>query len=161
MHFLKSRPNDPRFKEVNKLFCSQEERTLIITYIGYLDELERLKSEIEDIFSRQVYIHFMKDNYIEDHYFLEITHIKANKKDGLSLWAKLMGCNEKDVTVFGDNLNLSYESEEREKVLESFGNHTKSKACIYINKLADIDTHVLKDLIKHTVKTYQHLYPNE
>lgn len=43
VHFLKSRPNDPRFKEVNKLFCSNEESTLIITYIGYLEELEGFK----------------------------------------------------------------------------------------------------------------------
>ena len=53
------------------------------------------------------------------------------------------------------------ESEEREKVLENFGKHTKSKACIYVNKLADIDTNVLKDLIKYTVETYQNLYHNE
>jgi CRISPR-associated protein Cas8b1/Cst1 subtype I-B len=105
VHFLKSRSNDPRFKEVSKLFCSKEERTLIVTYIGYLEELKALKKEIESIYSNQVYIHFMKDNYIKDHYFLEITHSNANKKDGLSLWTKLMGCNEKDVTVFGDNLN--------------------------------------------------------
>ncbi len=59
------------------------------------------------------------------------------------------------------SLYLSYESEEREKLLESFGKHTKSKVCIYINKLADMETNVFKDLIKHTVETYQNLYPNE
>lgn len=59
------------------------------------------------------------------------------------------------------SLYLDYESEEREKLLENFGKHTKSKACIYVNKLADIDTNVLKNLIKHTVEKYQHLYPNE
>ena len=40
-------------------------------------------------------------------------------------------------------------------------NYTKGKACIYVNKLADIDTNVLKDLIIYTVETYQNLYPNE
>ena len=45
------------------------------------------------------------------------------------------------------SLYLVYESEEREKLLENFGKHTKSKACIYINKLDDIDVNVLKDLI--------------
>lgn len=59
------------------------------------------------------------------------------------------------------SLYLAYESEEREKLLENFGKHTKSKACIYVNKLADIDTNVLKDLIKYTVETYQNLYPSE
>ncbi|KAF0818194.1 MULTISPECIES: DUF1801 domain-containing protein [unclassified Cytobacillus] len=59
------------------------------------------------------------------------------------------------------SLYLSYESEEREKLLEGFGKYTKSKACIYVNKLADINTDVLKDLIKLTVETYQELYPTE
>lgn len=58
-------------------------------------------------------------------------------------------------------LYLAYESEEREKLLENFGKHTKSKACIYVNKLADIDIDVLKELIKQSVETYQNLYPNE
>lgn len=58
-------------------------------------------------------------------------------------------------------LYLAYESEEREKLLENFGKHTKSKACIYVNKLADIDIDVLKELIKQSIETYQNLYPNE
>lgn len=59
------------------------------------------------------------------------------------------------------SLYLSYESEEREKWLERLGKHTKSKACIYVNKLADIDVDVLKQLIKLSVKTYQQLDPTE
>lgn len=59
------------------------------------------------------------------------------------------------------SLYLAYESKEREKLLENFGKHTKSKACIYVNKLADIDMDVLKELIKQSVETYQDLYPNE
>ena len=59
------------------------------------------------------------------------------------------------------SLYLAYESKEREELLECFGKHTKGKACIYVNKLADIDINVLKDLIKHSVETYQNLYPNE
>ena len=66
--------------------------------------------------------------------------------------APLVGFSPRKAKI---SLYLSYESEEREKLLESFGKHTKSKACIYVNKLADIDTNVLKDLIKLTVKTYQ------
>lgn len=59
------------------------------------------------------------------------------------------------------SLYLDEESEEREKLLENFGKHTKGKACIYVNKLADINIDVLKDLIKHTVEKYQKLYLNE
>ncbi|GAK00700.1 DUF1801 domain-containing protein [Geomicrobium sp. JCM 19055] len=53
------------------------------------------------------------------------------------------------------SLYLAYESEKREKLLARFGKHTKSKACIYVNKLADIDLDVLKELIHHTIETYQ------
>ena len=57
------------------------------------------------------------------------------------------------------SLYLAYESEEREKMLQNFGKHTKSKACIYINKLDDINIDVLKDLIRYTVATWQKMYP--
>lgn len=72
--------------------------------------------------------------------------------------APLVGFSPRKAKI---SLYLAYESEERDKLLESFGKHTKSKACIYINKLADIDINVLKDLINHTVETYQQLYPND
>lgn len=49
-------------------------------------------------------------------------------------------------------LYLMYDSDERNRLLENFGTHTKSKACIYINKLADIDTEVLKTLIRRTLE---------
>ena len=72
--------------------------------------------------------------------------------------APLVGFSPRKAKI---SLYLDYESVKREKLLENFGKHTKSKACIYVNKLADIDTNVLKDLIKHTVETYKDLYPNE
>ena len=72
--------------------------------------------------------------------------------------APLVGFSPRKAKI---SLYLDYESVKREKLLENFGKHTKSKACIYVNKLADIDTNVLKDLIIHTVETYQNLYPSE
>lgn len=72
--------------------------------------------------------------------------------------APLVGFSPRKAKI---SLYLDYESEEREKFLENLGKHTKSKACIYVNKLADIDTDVLKDLIKYTVEKYQNLYPNQ
>jgi len=49
---------------------------------------------------------------------------------------------------------------EREKVLDSFGKHTTGKACVYINKVADIDQDVLKQLINQSVSFLQKTYPN-
>jgi Cof subfamily protein (haloacid dehalogenase superfamily) len=103
--FYESRPNDPRFGEMPLLECSDAFRTLIVTYIGLLHELEPLKDEVQRRFGNQVHIHLMKDQYIENHYFLEFSHSKANKKEGLKQWAELMHCMPEDVTAFGDNLN--------------------------------------------------------
>ena len=48
---------------------------------------------------------------------------------------------------------------EREKLLEKFGKHTTGKACVYINKLADVDIEVLKSLITQSISFLQKMYP--
>ncbi|WP_061809316.1 DUF1801 domain-containing protein [Rossellomorea vietnamensis] len=50
---------------------------------------------------------------------------------------------------------------EREKLLKSFGKHTSGKACVYINKVADIDESVLKQLIQQSVAFLQKTYPEK
>ncbi|WP_226086526.1 DUF1801 domain-containing protein [Mesobacillus sp. S13] len=40
---------------------------------------------------------------------------------------------------------------DREALLKEFGKHTSGKACVYINKVADIDVEVLKALINQSV----------
>lgn len=47
----------------------------------------------------------------------------------------------------------------REEILERFGKYTTGKACVYINKVADIDEEVFKELIIHSVKFLNDLYP--
>lgn len=49
----------------------------------------------------------------------------------------------------------------REEMLKSFGKHTTGKACVYINKVADIDVEVLKSLIRHSVQFLQEMYPEK
>jgi hypothetical protein len=48
---------------------------------------------------------------------------------------------------------------EREKLLASFGKHTTGKACVYINKITDIDVEVLKKLIQQSIDFLQKTYP--
>ncbi|WLR54727.1 DUF1801 domain-containing protein [Mesobacillus subterraneus] len=48
---------------------------------------------------------------------------------------------------------------EREALLEKFGKHTSGKACVYINKVADIDVEVLKALINQSVVFLTERYP--
>lgn len=48
---------------------------------------------------------------------------------------------------------------EREQLLEKFGKHTSGKACVYINKIDDIDVNILKDLIRQSITFLQNMYP--
>lgn len=50
---------------------------------------------------------------------------------------------------------------ERKVLLEKFGKHTTGKGCVYINKVADIDEAVLKELIEQSVRFLQEKYPAE
>lgn len=49
----------------------------------------------------------------------------------------------------------------REEWLKDFGKHTTGKACVYINKLDDINIKVLKELIVQSVIFLQETYPNQ
>lgn len=48
---------------------------------------------------------------------------------------------------------------QRENLLTEFGKHTTGKACVYINKVADIDVDVLKALINQSVTFLNKTYP--
>ncbi|MGM8211246.1 DUF1801 domain-containing protein [Virgibacillus sp. W0430] len=47
----------------------------------------------------------------------------------------------------------------REALLRNFGKHTTGKACVYINKVADIDVDVLRKLIEQSIDFLTQLYP--
>ncbi|MFS0574644.1 DUF1801 domain-containing protein [Sporosarcina sp. 179-K 3D1 HS] len=50
---------------------------------------------------------------------------------------------------------------DREALLAKFGKHTTGKACVYINKVDDINVDVLKKLITQSVDFLQKLYPEK
>ncbi|MFD2042716.1 DUF1801 domain-containing protein [Ornithinibacillus salinisoli] len=47
----------------------------------------------------------------------------------------------------------------RDELLKDFGKHKTGAACVYVNKLADIDIEVLKELIRQSVTFLQQKYP--
>ncbi|WP_413377721.1 DUF1801 domain-containing protein [Paenibacillus taichungensis] len=49
---------------------------------------------------------------------------------------------------------------ERENLLKDFGKHTTGKACVYVNKVADINLDVLQALINQSIKFLKETYPN-
>jgi len=50
--------------------------------------------------------------------------------------------------------------ERRDDYLRRLGKVKAAVSCIYVNKLDDIDTDVLRELIRETVKRVDELYPN-
>ena len=50
---------------------------------------------------------------------------------------------------------------ERDELLQHFGKHTAGKACVYINKVTDIDVEVLKKLIGQSIEFLQKTYPSQ
>ncbi len=49
----------------------------------------------------------------------------------------------------------------REELLKKFGKHTSGKACVYINKLDDINIDILKELIIQSIKFLKETYTEE
>ncbi|MCM2532222.1 DUF1801 domain-containing protein [Neobacillus pocheonensis] len=49
----------------------------------------------------------------------------------------------------------------RDDLLKGFGKHTTGKACVYINKVADINVEVLKVLIKQSITFLKEIHPNQ
>ena len=47
----------------------------------------------------------------------------------------------------------------RESLLEGLGKHTSGKACVYINKVDDINEEVLKELLISSIDFLRKLYP--
>ncbi|MGE7184853.1 DUF1801 domain-containing protein [Peribacillus sp. NPDC006672] len=48
----------------------------------------------------------------------------------------------------------------RAELLQAFGKHTSGKGCVYINKVADIEINVLKELINRSFKFLRETYPD-
>lgn len=58
------------------------------------------------------------------------------------------------------SLYLYSDFDDKEYLLERFGKYTRGKGCIYVNKLADINTEVLKEMIALSIEETRSLYPN-
>ncbi|GEK91978.1 DUF1801 domain-containing protein [Alkalibacterium kapii] len=51
--------------------------------------------------------------------------------------------------------------DKRDELLRIFGKHKTGRACVYVNKLADIDISVLKELIDQSIKYLTATYDEE
>ncbi|TRX35784.1 DUF1801 domain-containing protein [Flavobacterium sp. ZT3R18] len=55
---------------------------------------------------------------------------------------------------------LASNFEEKEALLSQLGKHRSSKACLYIQKLEDIDIAILSQLAKKSIEQIKQLYPS-
>lgn len=72
--------------------------------------------------------------------------------------APLVGFSPRKAKI---SLYFATGDQERQALLSDFGKHTSGKACIYINKVDDIDIEVLKKLITRSIHFLQELYPTK
>lgn len=103
--FAESRRGDPRFKLRTPLSVHNDDRVFLLTYIATKQELVAFRDRLLNRYGDQIHVHFMRDTYLKDYYFLEISHQDANKEAAMKTWTSLIGCFPSKVTVFGDNLN--------------------------------------------------------
>ena len=71
--------------------------------------------------------------------------------------APLVGFSPRKAKI---SLYFATGDDRRKELLDTFGKHTSGKACVYINKVADVDVNVLKKLIVQSVEFLQNMYPN-
>lgn len=71
--------------------------------------------------------------------------------------APLVGFSPRKASI---SLYFATGDTERDVLLQKFGKHKLGKACVYINKVSDIDYYVLKALINRSVKFLKETYPN-
>ncbi|AIF66733.1 protein of unknown function (DU1801) [Terribacillus saccharophilus] len=70
--------------------------------------------------------------------------------------APLVGFSPRKANI---SLYLAPGEPDREESLLKLGKHKTGKACVYINKTADIDENVLKQLIQDSVTFLREMYP--
>lgn len=71
--------------------------------------------------------------------------------------APLVGFSPRKAKI---SLYFATGDDRRKELLDTFGKHTSGKACVYINKVADVDVNVLKKLIVQSVEFLQNMYPD-
>ncbi|GAB3061084.1 DUF1801 domain-containing protein [Virgibacillus ainsalahensis] len=71
--------------------------------------------------------------------------------------AMLVGFSPRKAKI---SLYFATGDDKRGELLKDFGKHTTGKACVYINKVADIDVDILKALINQSVAFLQETYPD-
>ncbi|MET1249281.1 DUF1801 domain-containing protein [Sporolactobacillus sp. STCC-11] len=134
-----------------------------VTDMGYVPKTKETDNSVIDFIETVERPKKREDAYLLLDLFTEVTGFEA-KMWGPSIIGfgsyhyKYASGHEGDAPLTGFSprkakisLYLMMDDEDYEKFAPDFGKHTRGKACIYVNKLADINVAVLKDMIKVSV----------
>jgi hypothetical protein len=70
--------------------------------------------------------------------------------------APLVGFSPRKAKI---SLYITTDDPDREELLKNFGKHTAGKSCVYINKIADVDVEVMKEMINKSIKFLRETFP--
>jgi len=132
---VKTRPTDKSVADFLMLIPDPIKRQDCFTLCEIMEEAAHAKATMwgEAIVGFNTYTQVYKDGHTMDWLMIGFSPRKQN----ISLY--ILGCDE----------------EKRLDILSRLGKHKSSKACIYINKLSDIDITVLKELCDLNYKKYK------
>lgn len=77
----------------------------------------------------------------------------ASGHSGVANWAGFSPRKSANTIYF------SLEEDRKEELFAKLGKHRASKACLYINKLADVDEEILKQIIVESLEYVEKRYP--
>jgi hypothetical protein len=83
----------------------------------------------------------------------------ASGHSGTSLRAGFSPRKAKHSLYLHGALVTEADRERRTALLERLGKHSEAKACVYVNKLAEIDMAVLEELVRHSWDCMARAYP--
>ncbi len=83
-----------------------------------------------------------------------VWHYKSQRSSAKGDWP-MVGFSPRKQSL---TLYLSSDSKDYAKLLAKLGKHSTSKACLYIKRLSDIDTNVLRQLIKNSFEHMKEKY---
>lgn len=106
--FMQLRPNDPRFIEVSNLeqeTLTWDTQSLVLMFIGDYDTLVWVKLYLQEHYSEDLKCLLMQDQYIPNHFVLEISNAKATKEKAIEYLQEQYNIKGEQLHLFGDNLN--------------------------------------------------------
>ncbi|MGG5505939.1 MULTISPECIES: HAD-IIB family hydrolase [unclassified Myroides] len=107
-YFMKLRPSDPRFIEVEQLIQTASDwdtQSLVVMFIDTYDTLVSFKLQLQEQHGDALKCLLMQDQYIPNQFVLEISSADATKEKAIEFLQNAYAIPSDHLHLFGDNLN--------------------------------------------------------